>query len=324
LHEARLAASLSSPYSVRVFDVGQLDDTTPYIVMEYLEGRTLRQYLREHGPVAVHLALDWALQICSALKEAHAVGLVHRDINPSNLFLVGRPGLDIHVKLVDFGLAKNVLSPQVDLFTDSGVLMGSPAYVAPERLRAGVTTAQSDVWSLGVVLFEMLSGVLPFDAPTSAGMLAAIAADPPRPLRSVAPQLPVQLEAVTARCLRKRAEDRFPSVEDVALAVRRARRSAPAPESQRTPLLATDTEPPPVRRAAPRSADTDPPPVKPAASRRRKRWLTWIPVVLVLAFGLLFGAALRHRHESSSDRAGPDEREPSEIRLMAEPSSRGD
>lgn len=321
LREARLAASLSSPYSVRVYDVGQLDDATPYIVMEYLEGRTLRQYLREQGPVPVHLALDWALQICSALKEAHAIGLVHRDIKPSNLFLMGRPGLDVHVKLVDFGLAKNVLSAKADLFTDSGVLVGSPAYVAPERLRAGETTAQSDIWSLGVVLFEMLSGKLPFEAPTSSGMLAAIAADPPRSLLSVAPHVTSQLESVTARCLRKRPADRFASVEDLARAIRRARRTTPAPESQRTPFGVHGTDTPSPKRKSAASSDTAAPPL-PRLSRRRRRWLTLVPVVVVLALGLLLGAALRQRHESKTGRDATDGALPSGVRLMAEPTTR--
>lgn len=326
LHEARLAASLSSPYSVRVFDVGQLDGGAPYVVMEYLEGQNLRQHLGERGPVPAYQALDWALQICSALREAHAIGLIHRDIKPSNLLLVGRPGLDVHVKLVDFGIAKNVLSPRVDLLTDSGVVVGSPAYLAPERLRAGVATPQSDIWSFGVVLFEMLSAELPFDAPTASGMLAAIAADPPRSLLQVAPGIPPSLEAIAARCLRKRPEDRFGSVADLATALRRARRSAPAPESVRTPLLQADTQKT-VSVLAPQ------PMFAPGSNRRarhtpsrraRRRRFGWVSVVLVLLGGLLLGAVLRHHRARSEPPTTEKEAAPL---LMAEPpnvSSAGD
>src|SRR6187399_1797283 len=106
--EAQLAATLRSPYSVRVFDVDRLEDGTPYIVMEFLEGETLREYLRYSGRAPIERAVHWTLQICAALREAHAAGLVHRDIKPSNLFLVGSGPLEAHIKLVDFGLAKNL------------------------------------------------------------------------------------------------------------------------------------------------------------------------------------------------------------------------
>lgn len=214
--EAQLAAGLRSPNSVRVFDVDRLEDGTPYIVMEFLQGRTLREYLRYARKAPLERAVTWVLQICSALGEAHAAGLVHRDIKPSNLFLVETGEAYALVKLVDFGLAKHVEDATYDTITDSGVVVGSPAYMAPERVRAGVGTAQTDIWSVGIVLFEMLSGELPFAGETNSALLASIVADPPRPLREVAPELPAGLGAVIARCLRKRPEDRYVSVEALA------------------------------------------------------------------------------------------------------------
>lgn len=226
--EAQLAAGLRSPNSVRIFDVDRLEDGTPYIVMEFLQGRTLREYLRYTRKAPLERAVMWVLQICSALGEAHAAGLVHRDIKPSNLFLVETGEAHALVKLVDFGLAKHVEDASYDTITDSGVVVGSPAYMAPERVRAGVGTAQTDIWSVGVVLFEMLSGELPFAGETNSALLASIVADPPRPLREVAPELPAGLGAIIARCLRKRPEDRYVSVDALAHDLRQFARDASA------------------------------------------------------------------------------------------------
>ncbi len=210
--EARLAAGLSSPHSVRVFDVDKAADGRPYIVMEYLKGSTLREYLAREGHVSPVTAIKWGLEICAALSEAHLRGLIHRDIKPSNLFLVPACGGQLHVKLMDFGLAKIVDSSE-DSATDSGVVAGTPAYMAPERLRSNETTAATDVWSLGVVLFEMLTRTTPFEGRTNTAMLAAIVADPPRALGDVRPGLPASLEAVITRCLRKCLHERYASVE---------------------------------------------------------------------------------------------------------------
>jgi len=226
--EAQLAAALKSPHSVRIFDVDRLEDGTPYIVMEFLEGQTLRDYLRGTRKAPLERAVTWALQICAVLGEAHASGLVHRDIKPSNLFLVERGPTDATIKLVDFGLAKNVEHAEYETVTDSDVVVGSPAYMAPERVRAGVGTAQSDIWSVGVVLFEMLSGKLPFEGETNSALLAAIVADPPRPLLEVAPELPPALGAIVARCLRKRPDDRYASVDTLAHELRQFEADSPA------------------------------------------------------------------------------------------------
>jgi len=226
--EAQLAAALKSPHSVRIFDVDRLEDGTPYIVMEFLEGQTLRDYLRQIEKAPLERAITWALQICAVLGEAHAAGLVHRDIKPSNLFLVKSSHADGHIKLVDFGLAKHVEHADYDTVTDSDVVVGSPAYMAPERVRAGVGTAHADIWSLGVVLFEMLSGKLPFEGETNSALLAAIVADPPRPLLEVAPELPPALGAIIARCLRKRPDDRYTSVDTLAHDLRQFEAESPA------------------------------------------------------------------------------------------------
>jgi serine/threonine-protein kinase len=135
MREAKAAAQLRSPYSVRVFDLGRLHDGALYIVMESLQGRSLRQYLQEVGPLTVSRAASWLVQVCAALREAHALGLVHRDIKPSNLFVVEGPHVTPHVKLLDFGLAKQAESAKANNLTESGVLVGSPLYMAPEYAR---------------------------------------------------------------------------------------------------------------------------------------------------------------------------------------------
>lgn len=218
LREARLAAGLSSPHSVRVYDVGSATDGTPYIVMEYLDGCTLREYLAKEGSVAPHVAVSWCLQVCAALTEAHSKGLIHRDLKPSNLFLVrGAPG-EWSLKLVDFGLAKTLQSSE-ETGSDSSVVAGTPAYMAPERLRCNETSVATDVWSLGVVLFEMLTCQTPFVGKTNAAMLAAIVADLPRSLRDVAPDCPASLDSIVGRCLRKHPRERYASIADVARAL---------------------------------------------------------------------------------------------------------
>lgn len=208
--EARLAALLQSPHSVRVLGVESLDDGSTVIVMERLEGVSLREYLAMRGRVEPPLVLEWARQLAVALDEAHSLGLVHRDLKPSNLFLVDaepRPSL----KLLDFGLARAPVGSGERSVTGSEILLGSPAYMSPEQIRSGDVTPRSDIWSFGVVVHEMLAGRRPFHAESNAGMLAAIAADPPEPLGAVRRDLSPSLHDFVARCLRKRPEERFAS-----------------------------------------------------------------------------------------------------------------
>lgn len=218
MREAQIAAGLQSPYSVRVYDVGRLDDGALYIVMERLHGRSLRQFLEQEGPLPVPLAASWLAQVCWALHEAHALGLVHRDIKPSNLFVVEGPSMQAHLRLLDFGLAKQVEAPEGDV-TDSGKLLGSPPYMSPEQVRAAGVGAQSDLWALGVVLYECLSGRLPFERPTPGATLVAIAAEPPVPLASVVADLPKAVLTLVDRCLRKAPHERFGSAQELGAAL---------------------------------------------------------------------------------------------------------
>jgi len=211
--EARAAARLRSPHTVRILDVDDLPDGTPYIVMELLEGQSLRQYLNQHERAPWQQALDWTRQLCIALKEAHAIRLVHRDLKPSNIFLVNSPDSTKRVKLLDFGLAKALDAAGDESTTESGTFAGSPAYMSPEQVRGLPAAAASDIWSIGVVLYEMLSGTRPFAGEGTPALFASIVADQPTPLAELCPDLPAPLGALTARCLRKAPHERVQSID---------------------------------------------------------------------------------------------------------------
>jgi serine/threonine protein kinase len=209
--EARIAAALESEHIVRVDDLGVLADGTPFMVMELLEGRVLRQHLAEHGPLELAEAVDLVRQACDALELAHAANVVHRDLTPSHLFLAQREGRPI-VKVLDFGVARLApgTSASAQTLTASKTLLGSPIYAAPELLRsAREATPRSDVWSLGAVLYELITGKPAFSGKTVAETCAAV-------IRGAAPGVeesrrgvPPRLRAIVNRCLRTRPAARF-------------------------------------------------------------------------------------------------------------------
>jgi Tol biopolymer transport system component len=216
--EVKVAGSLDHPNILVVYDTGRYGDL-PYLVMELLEGTTLRDYLTKSGPMPRRKALDCAAQVASGLATAHAKGIVHRDLKPSNLFLTR----DGRIKILDFGLAKlsaaegSELSTLSDSQTGSGVLLGTVGYMAPEQVRGEPAGPRADLFSLGVVLYEMLSGKGPFKRGSAAETLAAILTeDPPGPL----PSTPPALDYLLRRCLEKRPEDRFQTAHDFGLALR--------------------------------------------------------------------------------------------------------
>jgi serine/threonine-protein kinase len=226
LREARTSANLGSDHVPRVFDVGRLPGGAPYIVMEYLVGQDLRRLLAQGGPVAPVQAVSYVLDACAALVEAHAAGIVHRDLKPANLFLEATAGGRLLVKVLDFGVSKITSdeggdSDEEQGLTSTGVVLGSPLYMSPEQVRARKDVdARTDIWSLGVILYELLSGRPPFRAPTLPALAVAIAVETPPPLSSLRPDLPPGLEALIERCLEKSPDARFASVEELARALR--------------------------------------------------------------------------------------------------------
>ena len=212
LREARAAARLKGDHVAKVQDVGCLADGTSYMVMEYLAGEDLKKVIRKQGPLPVERAVEYTLQACKALREAHALGIVHRDIKSANLMLVPRPDGPPRVKLIDFGISKH--TGAVDDLTANNWTGGSPLYMPPEQIRSAKRVdVRADVWSIGVVLYELLAGTTPFRATSIAAVMHRVLYEDPTPIGDLRELLPPALSSAVMRCLSKRPEDRFPSVD---------------------------------------------------------------------------------------------------------------
>jgi eukaryotic-like serine/threonine-protein kinase len=203
---------------VRILDVDEADGAA-FLVMEFLQGEDLDE-LSARGPLPVETAVDYALQACAGLAAVHALGMIHRDVKPANLFLAREPdGSDI-VKLLDFGISKAETESGDLALTSQDSTVGSPLYMSPEQLKAPQDVdARTDVWSLGIVLYQLLSGSLPFQATSAQSLAARIASDPPAPLVDLRPGLPAALVEAVARCLEKDPCARFAGVVELAEAL---------------------------------------------------------------------------------------------------------
>jgi serine/threonine-protein kinase len=222
LREGRASIKIRSEHVVRVLDVATMPGGSPYMVMEYLDGTDLEGLIERTGPLPVRTAVAYVLQAIEAIAEAHSLGLVHRDLKPANLFLVHRRDGSECVKVLDFGITK-VVSPDAGSnlgLTSTQSLMGSPRYMSPEQMRpTRPIDARSDVWALGVVLYELLAGVPPFTAQTMTELLASILQDSPPPLTGLRPEVPLELERTIRRCLEKDPAGRPENVAELARAL---------------------------------------------------------------------------------------------------------
>ena len=223
IREARAAVRLKSEHAARVLDVGDLPDGAPYMVMEYLEGNDLSHLVRSQGALPTAEAVLYVLHTCEAMAEAHSIGIIHRDLKPANLFLTRGADGALTIKVLDFGISKT-LDEQQDgdemQLTRTGSLLGSPLYMSPEQLRsARQATVQSDIWSLGAILYQLLAGKVPFDTRTLSELIMMINLQPPPPMAALRDGVPPGLEAAALRCLEKKPEARFANVGELAWAI---------------------------------------------------------------------------------------------------------
>ena len=272
--EARSAAKVGHPNIVSVYDVGS-DGRAYYIVMEYVEGPNLKTLIRESAPLGVARAVDIAVQVLTALNFAHQKGLIHRDVKPQNILL----GPDRQVKVADFGIARAANTPQL---TSTGVVLATVQYCSPEQAMGKAATAASDIYSVGVVLYEMLTGALPFEAESPVAVALKHIQETPRPPRELNPLVPRQLEAIVLQALAKEPERRFQTSADMRQALRTYQQFG----EEATAVFRPATPAPPT--AAPASQGS----AAPARGRSTpSRGVDWLAVILgVLVFFLVAGA----------------------------------
>jgi serine/threonine-protein kinase len=219
LREARAAVAIQSEHVARVIDVGTLDNGAPYMVMEYLAGTDFARLLKQRGALPLADAIDFLLQAGEAIAEAHMLGIVHRDLKPANLFLTTHAEGSPLVKVLDFGLSKMTRDEEAveSNLTATTAIVGSPQYMSPEQIRSLKHVGPgTDLWALGVILHEMLTGTRPFEGRTLTAVSASIVADMPPPVRTIRPDLPMGLDAVVLACLEKDASRRVQSVAELA------------------------------------------------------------------------------------------------------------
>jgi len=271
MQEARLAAQLRR-HVAQVFDCGMLETGEPFIVMELLSGQDLYAVLRESGPLSPHEVASVMLQVCDGLSEAHEKGIVHRDLKPENLFCANEPDGTSMIKIVDFGVSKQLRGRQIRAQTNPTESVGSPQYMSPEQISSpSEVDARTDIWSLGVVMFELLTGALPFNGAGPAQVCASVLTDAVPTISRYRSDVPPALEFIVQRCLEKNREQRFANVDELAGALKAFEASGDL-----RPSRFTSTRPPPVDVYVDEAESEVEPP------RPRRRWiggLMWVAVL---------------------------------------------
>ncbi len=220
--EVQAVTGLSHVNTVRVYDYGQSDDGSFYFVMEYLNGPTLEELVTESGPLPASRVVHLLRQVCGALAEAHAAGLVHRDLKPGNVIVASLGGQNDVAKLLDFGLVHDLSAGTDDRLTRAGMILGTPAYMCPEQAAGeAAVDARGDIYSLGAVAFFALTGRPPFEGKSTGQLLAAHRSETPPPLSDISPDVPADLAATISRCLSKDPTDRFQSAAEFVVALER-------------------------------------------------------------------------------------------------------
>ncbi len=219
LLEARAAAKIQSEHVGRVLDVGRLDTGEPYIVMEYLEGQDLAVHLEQYGRFEYPDAVDLILEACEALAEAHHHQIVHRDLKPENLFLASQPDGSLLVKVLDFGISKQLGETSQRALTSPATALGSPQYMSPEQMEGTNVDVRSDIWALGAILYEMVTGRRTFDGETLAQVCVQVLSGNVTPVRSLVSDVPFELATAIEQCLRQHQDERFANVGAFARAI---------------------------------------------------------------------------------------------------------
>ena len=273
LREARLAAGLSHPNIVQIYDAGE-DHGDPYIVMECVEGRSLADELEATGALDPARVVDLGVQVCDGLEHAHAAGLVHRDIKPGNLLLGERDT----VKIADFGIAR---AAETTRLTQMGSVLGTAAYLSPEQALGEEVTAAADIYSLGCVLYECLTGRTPYVFDTLAELAVKHREEPIAPVRELRPEIPEELEAVVMRSLARNPEYRPPSAAALGRDLAGATTDdATRPLPQASGVRASQVRTEPLSQATPTDRKA------PAVNRR---WVLWAIVLLLVIAAIVIG-----------------------------------
>jgi len=239
-HEARIAGSIGHPNICEVYDLGRLDDGAPYLVMERLIGETLDQRIKREGALPERDVVDVMMQVLSALTAAHGKAIIHRDLKPENVFLVRKLGMPPIAKLLDFGISKEVDEDTASDLTMPGIVMGTPYYMAPEQARGDRgLDHRVDLWAVGVILYESLTGRRPFVARNYNALLVQILTSKHRPLSEVRPGITRGLERIVDKALAKLREDRFQTAAEFQESLRRSLEPEPPPPSRRQPPAPT-------------------------------------------------------------------------------------
>jgi len=309
LNEARALARLRGPHQAQVLDVGRIQNGPAYMVLEFLEGGDLRSLLDREGALPIPRAVDLVMQACDSVGEAHAVGIVHRDLKPENFLLTQAFGAGEIVKLIDFGISKRLDAPPQRHLTLDGESLGSPHYMSPEQMSSPkLTDGRADIWSLGVLLFELLTNRMPFEGETVAVVFAQVLSGTPQRLRTFLPEAPEELERVIDTCLQIDRDRRFQTTEELRSALapfgsaanaaqRFGRSHTPVPVSPRAPW----SEPPTQDRFTPVPRvhlTTHSEIVRPQRRRRRA-------VTLTLAGAALAGACVYSVSNTLRESASP-------------------
>jgi eukaryotic-like serine/threonine-protein kinase len=251
LREARILSSIESDHVARVLDVGELENGSPYIVMEYLEGISLAEHLRNRGPLPIKTAVDYIIQACAGIAEAHRLGVVHRDLKPANLFLVRRgQGLE-KIKVLDFGISKTSMGQEDENLTQTDTMLGSPAYMSPEQIcNSRDVDSRTDIWAMGITLFELLTQRKPFAAPSLMETGLLVLNKPAPKINTLRSEVPDKLVEIIDHCLQKKRSERFPNVTVLAQALSEFGSELSQSIAKNIRLILPDDDIPPSSRAS--------------------------------------------------------------------------